>query len=48
MFSGLQGHPTAGEHGGGYPDGEDCLSKLKLSFSVFSLIFVQDINEKKI
>ena len=45
MFSGLQGHPAAGEHGGGYPDGEDCLFKLRLCFSVLFLIFVQDINQ---
>lgn len=26
MFSGLQGHSSAGGHGGGYPDGKDWLS----------------------
>ncbi len=33
VFSGLQGHPSAGGHGGGYPDGEDGLfDQIKMSF----------------
>ena len=40
MFSGLQGHPSAGGHGGGRPDGEDRLFvEKKKCFSVFYLIF---------
>lgn len=32
VFPGLQGHPSAGGHGGGYPDGEGCLKKKKINF----------------
>lgn len=36
VFPGLQGHPSAGGHGGGYPDGEDCLSFISFSLQNIS------------
>lgn len=32
VFPGLQGHPSAGGHGGGYPDGEGCFKKKLFHF----------------